>query len=85
MVMYISICAALIQLRRSHPEADALRVPFGRALSAIGIVISIVLITRLQLGQALLMLVTVLLGAVNWWLARPSPSLPALEQAQPPA
>ena len=85
MVMYISICAALIQLRRSHPEADAMRMPFGRTLSVIGIVISIVLITRLQLSQALLMLVTVLFGAVNWWIARAGRHHLSLEHVQPPA
>jgi amino acid transporter len=85
MVMYISICAALIYLRRVHPEADALRVPFGPALSVLGIVISIILITRLQLSQALLMLIMVLLGAVNWWLVRPSQGGLSLEEVQPPA
>jgi amino acid transporter len=70
MVMYISICAALIQLRRTQPQADALRVHFGPVLSAIGIFMSIVLIARLELSQALLMGVTVLIAAANWWLAR---------------
>jgi amino acid transporter len=76
MVMYISICAALIQLRRRQPEADALRVPFGPVLSVIGIVISVLLIARLQLTQALLMGVTVLIAAGNYWLA------PGHEQAE---
>ena len=71
MIMYISICAALIQLRRLHPQAEALRVPFGPALSVIGTIISLVLIAQLQLSQALLMIVTVLLATANWcWSAR---------------
>ena len=53
MVIYISICAALIQLRRNQPQAEALRVHFGQALSAIGIFMSLVLIARLGLSQAL--------------------------------
>jgi len=70
MIMYIAICAALIQLRRKHPQADALRVPFGRVLSVIGIFMSVVLIARLELGQALLMGVTMLVAAANWWAVR---------------
>jgi amino acid transporter len=68
MIMYISICAALIRLRRLEPDANAVRVPFGPVLSVIGIVISLVLIARLQLGQMSLMGLTVLLAAANWWL-----------------
>jgi APA family basic amino acid/polyamine antiporter len=73
MVMYISTCAALVQLRRQQPQADALRVPFGPVLSVIGITISLVLISRLQPSQALLMGVTVAIASANWCLVkRPS-------------
>ncbi|HUO26075.1 MAG TPA: APC family permease [Candidatus Aquilonibacter sp.] len=85
MVMYISICAALIQLRRVQPHAEALRVPFGPALSLIGIVISLVLIAQLHLDQALLMLVTVLLAAANWWLARAGQPGRRMEETSPSA
>jgi len=67
--MYVSICAAFFQLRRSQPANDALRVPFGPVLSVVGIFMSLVLITRLQLSQALLVSVTVLVAAANWWIA----------------
>src|SRR5581483_11835284 len=80
MVLYISICAALIQLRRTQPQADALRVPFGPVLSVIGIFMSIVLIARLESSQALLMGVTVLVAAANWWLARKVHPQPRPEQ-----
>ncbi len=69
MIMYISICAALFRLRQNS-SPGALRVPFGPVLSAIGIVTSIVLITRLQRSQALLMGVTVLVAAANWQITR---------------
>lgn len=36
MIMCI-ICAALIRLRRLWPDADALRLPFGPAVSVIGV------------------------------------------------
>jgi amino acid transporter len=79
MVMYISICAALIQLRRTQPQADALRVRFGPVLSGIGIFMSILLIARLELSQALLMGVTVLIAAANWWLARTTATMRSLK------
>lgn len=79
MVMYISICAALIQLRRTQPQADALRVRLGPVLSGIGIFMSLVLIARLELSQALLMGVTVLIAAANWWLARTTAAVRSLK------
>lgn len=81
MIMYISMCAALIQLRR-RPRSDALRVPFGPTLAAIGILMSLVLIARLDRGQLLLMGVTILLGAANWWSVRARPSPEALPKPQ---
>ena len=70
MIMYMSMCAALIQLRRQQPQAGALRVPFGPVFSVIGITISLVLISRLQPSQALLMGVTVAIASANWWLVK---------------
>lgn len=86
MVTYISICAALIQLRHRQPQADALRVPFGPVLSVIGITISIVLIARLQLSQALLMGVTTVIASANWWLVkrRTALSKAAIEKSETP-
>ena len=80
MVTHISTCAALTRLRRQQPQADALRVPFGPVFSVIGITISLVLISRLQLSQAVLMGVTVAIASANWWLVKrpseaPSPVL----------
>jgi amino acid transporter len=85
MIMYISICAALFALRKREPNADALRVPCGPVLSILGIFMSAVLIVRLQTGQALLMGVTMLLAAANWWLVRPPASANEVMQSRPPA
>lgn len=70
MVMYSAVCAALIRLRRTRPQADALRVPFGPALSIIGIVTSVALMTQLRPSEALLMGVTALIATANWRLVR---------------
>ena len=68
-VIYASTCAALIRLRHLRPEADALRIPFGRALAVIGILISLALLTRLEARQVLLIGITALVAIVNWWWA----------------
>jgi amino acid transporter len=73
MIMYISMCAALIQLRRREPNRDALRVPFGPTLAVIGILVSLVLIAQLSPGQLALIGVVVLFGVANWWFVREHP------------
>lgn len=71
MIIYGGVCAALIRLRRLQPAADALRVPFGRVLAAIGIAICVRLVLQLDLRQALLMLLTASIATANWaWAAR---------------
>ncbi|MGH9691435.1 MAG: APC family permease [Candidatus Acidiferrales bacterium] len=70
MIYYSGMCAALIRLRKMRPRADALRVPFGPVLAVIGILISLVLLTRLQRPQFLMMGATALIGAANWWWAK---------------
>src|SRR5207245_8620836 len=69
-VIYGGICAALIRLRQQQPHADALRLPFGRALAFGGILISVTLLTQLRAREALLMGVTVLIATANWWWAK---------------
>ncbi len=68
-VLYAGMCAALIRLRRSNPQAQALRMPWGNTLAVIGILICVLLLSRLQFRQVLLMGVTAVLAAVNWWWA----------------
>jgi len=79
-ILYGGICAALIRLRRRQPRADALRIPWGNALGAMGVLICMILLTRLQLRQALLMSVTALVAAANWWWAAHRASNPSPDQ-----
>jgi len=69
-VIYGATCAALIALRRQRAQADALRIPFGRVLAVIAIMILVAVLTRLPSRQALLMGVTVLVATGNWWWAK---------------
>jgi APA family basic amino acid/polyamine antiporter len=68
-MQYTGMCAALIRLRRTNPKAQALRMPWGNALAVIGILICVLLLSRLHFRQVLLMGVTSLLAAANWWWA----------------
>jgi APA family basic amino acid/polyamine antiporter len=70
-IVYAGNCASLIQLRRVRPHADAVRVPFGRALAIAGIVVCATLLAQLDGRHALLMLLTASLAAGNWlWATR---------------
>lgn len=70
MIVYAGICATLLRLRRIHASGPALRVPGGRILAVGGIVIVLVLLTRLQWREILLMSVTTALATANWWWAK---------------
>jgi basic amino acid/polyamine antiporter, APA family len=83
MVMYASVCAALIRLRRTRPQAEATRVPFGFAVAVTGIVISIALMTQMRPIETLLMFVTALIAVANWWLVKPPVPGPDIGVAQP--
>ena len=69
-VEYIGICAALIRLRKLHPTAPAFRVPWGRTLAVLGILICVSLLTRLTHQEILFMGVTATIALANWWWAK---------------
>jgi basic amino acid/polyamine antiporter, APA family len=61
-------CAALPVLRRRDlQDAKAMfRLPAGNFFAALGILICVVLVTRVDFGQSLILIATVLLGSLNW-------------------
>jgi APA family basic amino acid/polyamine antiporter len=65
--IYSGTCAALIRLRHQRPNAAALRIPGGRMLAIIGILIMLTLLTQLSAPQAFVMGITALLATMNWW------------------
>jgi basic amino acid/polyamine antiporter, APA family len=69
-VMYTGTCAALIRLRRKQPQADGFRIPFGRGLAIITIMIWLTALTRLHAGEVLLMGITAAIATANWWWAK---------------
>lgn len=69
-IIYVSVCASLIRLRQIRPNADALRIPFGRTVAYFGIVVAIILITHLTLREGYLLVVTGGFATLNWLWAR---------------
>jgi len=69
-------CAALPVLRRKQPNAALFRLPGGRVFAAIGVLICLVLLTRVDLSQRYILLASVVLAFLNWlWVrSRTEPS-----------
>jgi amino acid transporter len=61
-------CAALPILRRKQPEgANAVfHLPAGNSLAVLGVILCVILATRVDFGQSLILFATVALAFVNW-------------------
>jgi APA family basic amino acid/polyamine antiporter len=61
-------CAALPILRRKQPEgASAMfRLPAGNFFAVVGVVLCVILVTRVDFGQSLILVATIALAFVNW-------------------
>ena len=69
-VYYAGICAAVPVLRRRQPAAAAFRLPGGLTLPLIGMVICVVLVTRVDFGKSVILLLTIAAALINWGLVR---------------
>ena len=68
--VYGSIAAALPVLRKKRPSADAFRIPGGVFISALALLVTAVLVTRMHRGEFLVIALTAALALVNWLWAR---------------
>jgi amino acid transporter len=61
-------CAALPILRRKQPEgASAMfHLPAGNFFAVLGVILCAVLVTRVDFGQSLILVATIMLAFVNW-------------------
>lgn len=66
-------CAALPVLRRKQPEAAMFRLPAGNFFAVLSVILCLVLVTRVDFGQSLILMGTIGLGLVNWVLVRRKP------------
>jgi APA family basic amino acid/polyamine antiporter len=67
---YGVVSAALIALRRKQPRAGALRLPGGSVLAVAGVLMSMALMTQVDLSKSLILLATVAAALINWAWAR---------------
>jgi amino acid transporter len=70
LITYGLVCAALLALRRKHPDAAAYRLPFGRIFAAAGIALMIALLTRITREEFAWILATGAVAFVNWIATR---------------
>ena len=68
--IYGSVAAALPVLRKKYPSADAFCLPGGIFLSALALLITLVLVTRMRRGEFLVIAATAALAFANWLWAR---------------
>jgi basic amino acid/polyamine antiporter, APA family len=63
-------CAALPILRRQQPEgASAMfHLPGGNSFAVLGVILCVILVTRVDFGQSLILVGTIALAFVNWVL-----------------
>jgi basic amino acid/polyamine antiporter, APA family len=61
-------CAALPVLRRKQPEGASAMflLPAGNFLAVVGVILCVILITRVDFGQSLILVATIALAFANW-------------------
>lgn len=69
-VIYMSICASLIGLRRKNADPAELHLPGGVAIACLCIAIGAVLLARLTWLEGYLLLVTFAVATVHWLVVR---------------
>ncbi|HZU43181.1 MAG TPA: hypothetical protein VE994_10945, partial [Terriglobales bacterium] len=64
------VCAAVIQLRRTQTDRPTFRLPAGIVFATLGVIFSLVLITRMGRREFLILGITALISFLNWLWAR---------------
>jgi amino acid transporter len=68
--VYGTVAAALPVLRKKQPDADAFRLPYGNVLAALALLFTAVMITRMHVGELIVISITAALAFANWLWAR---------------
>ncbi len=68
--VYGSVAAALPALRKTHSRAEAFRLPHGVLIAGLALLFTGVLVTRMHLGELIVISITAVLAFVNWLWAR---------------
>ena len=75
LLYYAVCCAALPVLRRKHPENAGFHLPAGNLFAGLGELMCAALVTRVDFGQSLILLVTIAIGLLNWLAVRDRKSI----------
>ncbi len=70
LLYYGAVCAAVPVLRVKQPGAAAFRIPGGPVVPALGVLICLALLTRVDFSKSLILLAVILTATVNWLLVR---------------
>jgi amino acid transporter len=74
-LLYYAVgCAALPVLRRKQPEGALFRLPAGNLFAVLGVLLCLLLVTRVDFGQSLILIGTIALGVANWAAVRKNPA-----------
>jgi APA family basic amino acid/polyamine antiporter len=68
LVTYAVVCAAVLALRRRHPDAS--RSQLSRLIPLVGLAFSVVLVTQMEAAHAAIAALVTLAALVNWLWAR---------------
>jgi basic amino acid/polyamine antiporter, APA family len=66
-------CAALPVLRKKQPEVERFRLPGGTPFAVLGVVVCLVLITRVDLSGSIILVATIVVALINWFWVRNRP------------
>jgi amino acid transporter len=66
-------CAALPVLRKKQPEVERFRLPGGTFFAVLGVIICLVLITRVELSGSIILVATIVAALINWIWVRNRP------------
>ena len=68
-LLYYAVgCAALPVLRRSGRTPPMFRLPGGKLFSIVGIALCLLLVTRVDFGQSMILIGTIALATLNWMI-----------------
>jgi hypothetical protein len=68
--IYGSVAVALPVLRKQQPQAARFRLPAGNVFSVVALIFTGTLIARIHLSDLIVLVITFVLGLVNWLWAR---------------
>jgi basic amino acid/polyamine antiporter, APA family len=74
--VYGTVAAALPVLRRKQPDVDSFRLPYGKLFAALALLFTVVMLTRMHVGELIVISITAALAFANWLWARNRVTIP---------